>query len=305
MIYGYLRVSSDKQDVSSQQIGVERKAKELDVSINEWIKDEGISGTVEYKKRNLGGLIDKAKPGDIIIVSEISRLARSVFMLFRIVEYCVNNEIIIYSVKDNTTIKKGDLIATMAVFFFGIAAQIEREMIVKRTVEGLERRRRDGVIFGRPIGSESAKKLNGKEDLVVEYIEAGLGVSQIARLLKVNRETLRRLMESKGIQTPESKYYNNLINKGNKFNRWKQKGIENDKLFSQERSYIISLIDEGFTDKYIIEKLRDKGVVISNGAFIRLMHKDKELYEYFKAKYNSIRKEKNKDCGSNKHYYKF
>jgi DNA invertase Pin-like site-specific DNA recombinase len=79
----------------------------------------------------------------VIIVSEISRLARSVFMLFRIIEFCTENNIIIYSVKDSINmIKKGDLTGIMMVFCFGIAAQIEREMIVKRTVEGLERRRR-------------------------------------------------------------------------------------------------------------------------------------------------------------------
>lgn len=304
MVYGYLRVSSDRQDVASQRIGVEKKANELGVDIDDWIKDEGISGAKEYSKRNLGDLLKNAKKDDIIIVSEISRLARSVFMLFRIVEYCMENEIIIYSVKDSiNTIKKGDITGIMMVFCFGIAAQIEREMIIKRTVEGLERRRRDGVIFGRPVGSKGKCKLDGKEDLIKQYFDAGVLLSQLAKLLKVGKETLRKFCIENNIAYSVNTQYNNTRYFVN--NQYIKNGAVQEKSFNEEKNYIISLIDIGLTDKYIVEKLIEKGYNVSVNSFSHWKKKDKEFYKYYIKKHKEHRAIKNKDCGSNKQYYKF
>jgi DNA invertase Pin-like site-specific DNA recombinase len=303
MTYGYLRVSSDKQDVASQQIGVERKANELNVIIDEWIKDEGVSGVKEYNKRNLGVLMNKAKAGDIIIVSEISRLARSVFMLFRIVEYCMDNDIVIYSVKDSVnTLKKGDLIAMMAVFFFGIAAQIEREMIVKRTIEGVERRKKDGVIFGRPPGDVGTKKLDGKEELIREYINAGLSVCQLAKMLKVHRQTVRRFCKEKEI---ELHAISNYQNKDKMDNKWHRTGREADEILESEKEYIVSLIDQGMTNKYILEKINEKGHQISVASFCRWFKNDREFYNSFVEKIKEVKKIRNVDCGKKKQHYQF
>jgi DNA invertase Pin-like site-specific DNA recombinase len=302
MTYGYLRVSSDKQDVESQKIGVVKKAEELHVEIDEWIKDEGVSGVKEYSKRHLGELMKKAQSGDTIIVSEISRLARSVFMLFRIVEFCMGNNIIIYSVKDSiNTIKKGDLTGIMMVFCFGIAAQIEREMIVKRTVEGLERRRREGVIFGRPPGSAGRKKLDGQEELIRGYNAAGLSARQMARMLKVNRGTLQRFCEEKAIQIEANPCTNLKCNN----NRWHEQGKKANELLDAEKEYVITLIDSGLTNKYIIEKLREKGCTLSEASFLRWLKNDRELYGYFIEKIREIRTVRNADCGKQRKHYKF
>jgi DNA invertase Pin-like site-specific DNA recombinase len=300
MTYGYLRVSSDRQDVESQKIGVVAKSKELHLEIDEWIKDEGVSGVKEYNKRHLGELMKKAGKGDVIIVSEISRLARSVFMLFRIIEFCRDNEIIIYSVKDSiNTIKSGDLTGIMMVFCFGIAAQIEREMIVKRTIEGLERRRRDGVIFGRPVGSKSKKKLSGKEDVIREYFSAGLVINQVARVMNVNRETLKRFCTENNIEL--NKY--EMVAKG--ISKWVKRGEVVDDILNAEKEYIRSLMDEGLTNKYILEKINEKGHQISPGSFQRWLKNDKTLYAYLKEKNRSFRAERNKDCGKQREHYKF
>lgn len=300
MIYGYLRVSSDRQDVESQKIGVVKKAEELHVTIDEWIKDEGVSGVKEYNKRHLGELMNKAKSGDVIIVSEISRLARSVFMLFRIVEYCTENNIVIYSVKDSiNTIKKGDLTGIMMVFCFGIAAQIEREMIVKRTLEGLERRRRDGVIFGRPPGSKSSKKLDGKGELIKEYHAAGLSKLQIARMLNVNRGTLDRYCFENEIDLGKGYIRPGLISS------CVEKGKVADAIMDGEKEYIISLIDEGLTNKYIIEKIQQKGHEISSGSFYRWLRNNAEIHTYLIERQKEFRSIRNADCGKQKQHYKF
>lgn len=76
MIYGYIRVSTDKQDCANQKLGIESKAKQLNLSLDKYIEDAGISGTCAPEKRALGGILKKLKPGDIIICSELSRLGR-------------------------------------------------------------------------------------------------------------------------------------------------------------------------------------------------------------------------------------
>jgi DNA invertase Pin-like site-specific DNA recombinase len=308
MTYGYLRVSSDKQDVESQKIGVDKKASELGLNIDAYIKDEGVSGAKEYGKRKLGDLLNNAREGDIIIVSEISRLARSVFMLFRIVEYCMDNNIVVYSVKDSiNTLKKGDLIGMMAVFFFGIAAQIEREMIIKRTIEGLERRRKEGVIFGRPVGAKGKNnKLNGKEELVKQYVAAGLNVSQTARMLKVHQETLRRFCRDKGIGlNPREIPVGFLSLQQQDNNRWIKISKTNAAFFDSRKEHILSMIDEGLTQKYIVERLEEKTDCpkISESS-LREWMKKVDLYGCLVQKQRQLRNERNRDCGKSKPYYK-
>jgi DNA invertase Pin-like site-specific DNA recombinase len=302
MIYGYLRVSSDKQDVESQKIGVVKKAKELNVTIDEWICESGVSGAKDYSERQLGELMHKAKSGDVIIVSEISRLARTVFMLFRIVEYCMNNDIIIYSVKDSiSTIKKNDITGLMMVFCFGIAAQIEREMIIKRTNEGIERRRRDGVIFGRPIGSTSKKrKLTGRENEIIEYFQNEKRIGRVAKKLKVDRETLIKYCREKNIDIPNNPPPD--ITNSKHFTQGKLA----DSICENEREFITDLIiDNGLINREIVQKLNEKGHEITVCSFTRWIKGQKDLYDCYVERNNELRKIHNKDCGKQKKYYKF
>ena len=153
MVYGYLRVSTGKQDLANQKLGVEELAKRLNVSIDAYIKDENVSGTKEPEKRELDKLLRKLKPGDILLAGELSRLGRSLFMIMRILEYCMNNNIRVYTAKDNYEL--GDNIASKVLASaFGLVAELERDMISKRTKEALARKRAEGVILGRPKGKK-------------------------------------------------------------------------------------------------------------------------------------------------------
>ncbi|MEA4821412.1 MAG: recombinase family protein, partial [Erysipelotrichales bacterium] len=89
MIYGYLRVSTDEQDAQNQTLGIKVKAKQLGLSISEWIEDSGVSGSKEPEDRKLGIILDNMQSGDIIITSELSRLGRKTFMVMRILEECM------------------------------------------------------------------------------------------------------------------------------------------------------------------------------------------------------------------------
>lgn len=69
MIYGYIRVSTDKQDCENQKLGIESKASALGVCIDKYIEDAGISGTKEPEQRALGGVLRQLNPGDVICCS--------------------------------------------------------------------------------------------------------------------------------------------------------------------------------------------------------------------------------------------
>ena len=198
MIYGYLRVSTDEQDSSNQKLGVRKKAESLGLSIDDWIVDDGISGTKEPEKRLLGKLLKKLKKDDVIITSELSRLGRKLFMIMRILEYCMLHSVKVYTVKDGYEL--GDNIQSKVLAFaFGIAAEIERDMISSRTKEALARKRLEGIVLGRPKGRKSSPekyKLSGKDELIKGLLSEGISQRQIAKICKVDRNTLSRYLKN-------------------------------------------------------------------------------------------------------------
>lgn len=195
-VYGYLRVSTDKQDCENQKIGVENMARSRGLEIEKWIVDDGVSGTKEPEKRKLGKLLRKIKTGDVIICSELSRLGRKLFMVISILEHCMKVGAKVLTVKDGYEL--GDNVQSKVLAFaFGLVAELEREMISKRTKEALQRRKADGKRLGRPFGSRNKKHaLDGKEEKISKLLNQGLPVAQVAQRLKVSSVTLYAYLKS-------------------------------------------------------------------------------------------------------------
>lgn len=195
MIYGYIRVSTDKQDCANQKLGIERKARALGLSVDCYIEDAGVSGTKEPDKRVLGGSLKKLKEGDVIICSELSRLGRKLFMIMRILEYCMTVGAKVYTVKDNYEL--GDNIQSKVMAFaFGLSAEIERELISQRTKEALARLKAEGRSLGRIKGSKNkSRKLDGKLILIQKMQKNGFSRNRIAKKLKVSFATLTSFLQ--------------------------------------------------------------------------------------------------------------
>lgn len=196
MIYGYLRVSTDMQDVESQKQGVVSLAERNGWTIDTFISDEGVSGAKDPSKRKLGPLLKKLKKGDIIIASEISRLGRDLFMVMEILHHCMERGCIVYTVKDNYVL--GDNITSKVLAFaFGLAAEIERQMIRQRTAEGIKRRMLLGILMGRPPGKMNDPKkykLYGKDELIKGLMAEDVSKRKIADILKIDRNTFYRYL---------------------------------------------------------------------------------------------------------------
>ena len=197
MIYGYLRVSSDEQDVNSQKQGVEQFAKDKGWKIDEYITDEGVSGGKDPDKRNLGPLLRKLQKGDIVIASEISRLGRDLYMVMDILHFCMEKECVIYTVKDRFTLGD-DIQSKVLAFAFGLSAEIERNLISQRTKEALKRVRAEGKRIGRPPGKKSRPELSplyGKEEYIRRSLLSGISLSRLAKRLHCSRGTLKRYID--------------------------------------------------------------------------------------------------------------
>lgn len=195
MIYGYIRVSSDKQTVENQRFEINRFCKYKKISIDGWI-EETISGTKAYNKRALGKLLGKVKKDDTIICSELSRLGRNLYMIMEILNICMTHECRVWTIKDNFRLGD-DIQSKVLAFAFGLSAEIERQLISQRTKEALARKRAEGVVLGRPKGSRTAiekHKLYGKQQLIRELLAAEMSKRQIAKICKVDRNTLSRFL---------------------------------------------------------------------------------------------------------------
>ncbi|MCQ2599151.1 MAG: recombinase family protein [Alphaproteobacteria bacterium] len=192
MIYGYIRVSTDKQDCENQKIGIETRAAALGVHIDMYIEDAGISGTREPEQRALGGVLRHLKSGDIIICSELSRLGRKLFMIMRILEYCMNVGAKLYTVKEGYEL--GDNIQSKVLAFaFGLSAEIERNLICQRTKDALATKRAAGQKLGRKFGSKNKKhKLDGKTKFINKQLANGVCKIKLAKKLKVSIPTLNK-----------------------------------------------------------------------------------------------------------------
>lgn len=193
MVYGYIRVSSDKQTVENQRFEIERFCKVDNMCIDGWI-EETISGTKNYNKRQLGVLLKKVEKDDIIICSELSRLGRNLFMIMEILNICMTKECRVWTIKDNYRLGD-DIQSKVLAFAFGLSAEIERNLISQRTKEALARKRAEGVRLGRPQGKQSRQctyKLHKKEDLIRGLLEEGVSFKKIGSILHVNKDTVRK-----------------------------------------------------------------------------------------------------------------
>ena len=186
MVYGYIRVSTDRQTVDNQRFEIERFCLKNDIRVGQWI-EETISGTKTPEKRLLGSLLAEVKKDDLIICSELSRLGRSLFMIMSILNHLMLNGVKVWTIKDNYRL--GDNIQSKVLAFaFSLSAEIERDLISQRTKEALARKRSEGVILGRPLGRKSSYvKLSGKEQEIKLLLANNISKSAIGRMFGVHR----------------------------------------------------------------------------------------------------------------------
>ena len=196
MVYGYIRVSSDKQTVENQRFEILRFCEENDLVVQGWI-EETISGTKSYTKRQLGKLLRKARQGDIIICSELSRLGRNLYMIMEILSICMAKECCVWTIKDGYRLGD-DIQSKVLAFAFGLSAEIERNLISMRTKEALALKRAEGVRLGRRPGSDVKMQVIRDNSARIEaMLASGMTVTKICRKIGISRNTWYKFQSQK------------------------------------------------------------------------------------------------------------
>lgn len=195
MNYGYIRVSTDKQTTANQKFEIQKFAKERKTVINDWI-EETISASKKLEERKFGQLLRRMEKGDLLVVTELSRMGRNLMQIMKILHDCMEKDIRVFTIKERYEL--GDNInSKVLAFAFGLSAEIERNLISQRTREALARRKAEGITLGRPKGRKSDHlKLSGREKEISQLLLKKISFSAIARILGVHRLTVSSFVKS-------------------------------------------------------------------------------------------------------------
>lgn len=257
MIYGYLRVSSDEQDVNSQKQGVEQFANDKGWTIDKYITDEGVSGGKDPDKRNLGPLLKLVNKDDVIICSEISRLGRDLYMVMDILHFCMERGCIIHTVKDRFTLGD-DIQSKVLAFAFGLSAEIERQMIRQRTKEGLRLRVKQGILVGRPLGTKIDPKVDASTKArIIEQYKWGVPLRRLAQNFNVDRNTVDRWLTRWKVKSGRDFAKEEMQRRKKEIAHRKTLYKDDDEYAVVElpREIMIGLIEQDLTIPQIAEKL--------------------------------------------------
>jgi DNA invertase Pin-like site-specific DNA recombinase len=195
----YLRVSTLEQDLEKNKADILNLANEKNLGRVEFI-EEKVSGKISWKRRQIALIIEELGKDDVILLSEFSRLGRSMLECMEIISIATQKGIKIYTVKGNWQLDDTIQSKVMAMVF-AMAAEIERDLISKRTREALQAKKANGMILGRPKGPGKSK-LDPFKLEIEALLQNGSKQSFIANRYKITEATLCNWIKKNKIEKP-------------------------------------------------------------------------------------------------------
>ena len=178
MIYGYIRVSTEQQTCANQHHEIETFAQQNNLHIDKWT-EEIISSRKNLQDRKLSKILKRIKKDDILIATELSRLGRNMLEVMGILQFCLEKECQIWTIKEKYRLG-ADIQSKVLAFAFSLASEIERQLISERTKNSLQRLKDEGIHLGRPFGFQH-NKLKKQHKKIKELIDTGVSKAEIAR----------------------------------------------------------------------------------------------------------------------------
>jgi len=195
-IHGYIRVSTGGQTTENQKLAIY----EAGYRVDQWHTVHA-SASTPVQRKTVSKTLETLKPGDTLVVTELSRLGRSVGQIAVIVDKLVKKKATLHCLKENIKLSNGsslDMQTKVMVTMFSLFAEIERDLISERTKEGMERARRSGAAIGRPKGS-TGSKLDSRIDEVKDLAARGLSKTAMAQFFGVSWSSLNHFLKTRKI----------------------------------------------------------------------------------------------------------
>ena len=195
----YLRVSTRSQDLANQKLAILEFSQKRRFPIDQFIESR-ISSRKSPLERRIDEMLGTLEPGDRLLVSELSRLGRSLSQVIQIVETLVRRKIRFIAIKEGIEFDgKQDLRTKVMIALFGLFAEVERDLISERTKEGLAAAKAKGKLLGRPKGALGTSKLDGKEQDIRVLLGKDVSKASIAKILDVSRSALYHFIQTRKI----------------------------------------------------------------------------------------------------------
>ncbi len=196
--FAYLRVSTDTQDLKNQKFEILNYCHRHKLRVHKWLSIE-ISSKRSTKDRRIDELLALLKPGDRLIVSELSRLGRSTGEVIQLINQLSEMKVELIAIKQSLKINtknRKDMTSKVMVTIFSLLAELERDLISERTRTALAQAKAAGKKLGRPKGPGKSK-LDGREDEIKDLLSKGVTKANIARILGVAWGTLDNHIKKK------------------------------------------------------------------------------------------------------------
>jgi DNA invertase Pin-like site-specific DNA recombinase len=193
----YLRVSTTDQELEKNKADILHLANDKNLGKVEWVEEQ-VSGRVSWKKRKIAKVLDELQDSDNLLVSELSRLGRSMLECMEILSIASQKAINVYAVKGNWQLDQS-IQSKILAMAFAMAAEIERDLISQRTKEALAARKRAGVKLGRPRGSGKSK-LDKYRPEIEALLKNGSTQKFIANRYDTTEANLSRWMKKHGLR---------------------------------------------------------------------------------------------------------
>lgn len=184
-ILGYVRVSTDKQDLNNQKLEILEYCRIHNLNVSEYI-EVTVSSRKNSGDRRVDELMAKLVAGDILIITELSRLGRSTSGIISIVNTLIAHKIRLIVIKQNLNIREHDMNSKIITAIFSLMAELERDLISLRTKEALASKKASGIILGKKRGTIQKSRYDKDVGRIKELLNLGLSVRKIAKLLNVN-----------------------------------------------------------------------------------------------------------------------
>jgi DNA invertase Pin-like site-specific DNA recombinase len=195
----YLRVSTIDQNLSKDRVSILQLANDKKLGHVEFV-EEKVSGKVSWKERKIFEILEDLKENDHLIVSELSRLGRSMLECMEILSVITQKRANIYAVKGNWHLDKS-IQSKIVAMAFSMAAEIERDLISKRTQEALMAKKASGFPLGRPKGPGKSK-LDRYRVEIEALLNNGSTKTFIAARYKTTPANLHNWLKKNGVEYP-------------------------------------------------------------------------------------------------------